>query len=90
MDKGRRGFHEGWGNGVKYLKREWNKRRRAETKNLNKEGKLGQEVGVVNEWGGGGAGTPLRTITKFEVKRSEMKLVEGALWGKLFQVKGGL
>ena len=40
--------------------------------------------------GGGGAGTPLRTITKFEVKRSEMKLVEGALWGKLFQVKGGL
>ena len=53
LDKGRRGFHEGWGNGVKYLKREWNKKRKAETKNVKKEGKLGQKVGVVN----GGAGT---------------------------------
>ena len=53
LDKGRRGFHESWGNGVKYLKREWNKKRRGETKYLKKEGKLSQEVGVVNGGEGG-------------------------------------
>ena len=56
---GQEGFTWGWGNCLKYLKREWNRTEGRVHKNFKKGGQAGSRGGCIKK---GGAGTPLQTM----------------------------
>ena len=57
-------MREGGGNGVKYLKRRWNRTEGRDTKILKRWGQTGSRGGCLKK-GGRGAGTPLETFFFF-------------------------
>ena len=61
-------MREGEGNCLKYLKRRWNRKEGRGNKDFKKEGNLGQGVGALKRVGG--AGTPLRTMSRILAVKS--------------------
>ena len=65
---GQEGVAGGWGNCLRYLKRE-QKRGKGKQRLLKGESKLGQGVGALK----GGTGTPLRTMTNLLTAKCQTK-----------------
>ena len=55
-------WQEGWGNCLKYLKKEWNRKEGKGDKDFKKVEQAGSRGGACLKKRGGGTGTPLRTM----------------------------
>ena len=67
------------GDCLKYLKREWNRKEGRWNKDFKKGGQTGSRGGCLKK-GGGGAGTPLRTMMHTQLLQYLLKSIFFSTW----------